>query len=130
VNFRGTGERSSKKRRHRHSGGKPEHSVWQFGAGIIPPAALIGVTLAAFCWIKPEFSSAPMVRMALLGFAGLIAVGLGTIFYGMRPGSKRLERKEVWIAIVAGFLTLGFIGATVLRGRFMPEKPAAPAGEE
>lgn len=110
--------------RHRHSHGRAEHSIWQFGAGIVPPAAFIGATLAVLTLIKPEIISSSMVRFSLLGIAALIAIGLGTIFYGLRPGSKRLERKEVWIAMIAGIVTLLLIGFLFLRSRIFPTNPA------
>ena len=106
VNFRPNTTLRKGRKHNRHSHGRPEHSVWQFGAGIVPPAALIGATLAVLALIKPEIIKAPMIRFSLIGITVLVAVGLGTIFYGLRPDSKRLERKEVWIAMIAGFFTL------------------------
>lgn len=113
---------SSRKRRNRHSDGKPEHSYWQFGAGIVPPFALIGVTLSAFASIRPDVLGAPVVKLSLLGVAGVIAIGLGTIFYGMNPSSRRLTRRDVWIALICGFLTLATITGAMLRSRFLPPK--------
>lgn len=103
-----------------------EHSLWQFGAGVVPPAALVGMTLAVLAWIRPDILGSPVINASLLGLTALIIAGLGTILYGLAPGSSRLQRKDVWIALVSGVLTLLMVGATMLKPRLLPKTTPSP----
>jgi ABC-type Fe3+-siderophore transport system permease subunit len=125
ITFKEEGEPRRKRRRNRHSDGKAEHSLWQLGAGIIPPLALIGITLAIFGWVRPDIIRAPIIKVATLGIAALVAAGLGTILFGLRPDSRRLQRRDVWIALISGVLTLIAIGAAMFKDRIVPRSPDA-----
>ena len=97
-----------------------EHSWWQFGAGVVPPAALVGMTLAVFAWIRPDVLASPIIQASVFGLFGLILAGVGTILYGLTPGSSRLKRRDVWVALVSGLITLLIIAAAILKPRLFP----------
>lgn len=108
-----------------------EHSYWQFGVGAIPPLALIGLTLAVLGIFKPDVLDASVTKLAGLAICGLIVIGLGTIAYGLGPGSRRLERKDVWIAIALGIITLVAFAAVQFRDRIFPgAQPINPTPEQ
>ncbi len=108
-----------RKRRPRHSLGQAEHSIWQFGAGIIPPLALVGLTLAVLGFIRGEILNSPIMQLSVAAICGVTVLGLGTILYGINSSSRRLERKEVWLALLLGVITLLALGSLMMKGRIV-----------
>jgi|GEM_PF-4570464 len=117
-----------RKRRSRHSGGRAEHSIWQFGAGAIPPVALVGLTLAVLGFIRQDFLNAPIMKIGIGVICGVIVIGLATIFYGLNPDSRRLHRREVWLGLILGITTLLALGSMLLKDHIIAMlSPPAPA---
>ena len=93
----------SSSRRHRKPG---DRALWQIGAAAAPPVAVLGLALAVFGFLQPAIAVIPLLRSTAYLIVFLCVVSLVLILFDVRPGSTRLRRGKVWLAIALAVVAI------------------------
>jgi predicted permease len=91
------------------SGRERTGRVWKTAATVVPPVATIGAALALIGWMFPALALVRSVQ--LLSWATIAALGVSLVLMlaGVGRGSRRVRRREFWIALAAALLVTGML---------------------
>ena len=93
----------------------------------IPAVATLGAALAIIGWLQPPLIQVNSIKLLAMLVVGILAVSLVLMFYDVRRTSRRLRRKEVWLATAAAVLAIAGILLTEWRAQRIEQSSGEPS---